>query len=134
MEKNINKIEEGEFKRLTGVKKGTFRLICKILRVAEKVKKSKGGAPSKLSIPKRVYMWLEYLREYRTYFHCGRSYGVSESSCYKTCVWIENILIKSGQFSLPGKKALLKNNEFEIVLIDVTESPVERPKKNLNLE
>ena len=32
---------------------------------------------------------------------------------------------------MPGKKALLKNgNEFEVILIDATETPIERPKKN----
>jgi hypothetical protein len=31
---------------------------------------------------------------------------------------------------LPGKKALLKSNvEFEVILIDATETPIERPKK-----
>jgi len=44
---------------------------------------------------------------------------------------VENTLIKDGTFSLPGKKALLKSNiEYEVVLIDVVESPIERPKKN----
>ncbi len=43
---------------------------------------------------------------------------------------IEDILIKSKVFSLPGKKALLKSDtEFEVILIDATESPIERPKK-----
>ena len=38
--------------------------------------------------------------------------------------------IKSARFSLPGKKALLKSDvEFEVVLIDASESPIERPKK-----
>jgi hypothetical protein len=39
-------------------------------------------------------------------------------------------LIKNGVFSLSGKKSLLKSEaKYEIVLIDATESPVERPKK-----
>ena len=43
---------------------------------------------------------------------------------------IEDVLIKSGAFSLPGKKALLEtDNEFEVILIDAAESPIERPKK-----
>ena len=28
-------------------------------------------------------MSLEYMREYRAYFHVAASYGVSESSCYR---------------------------------------------------
>jgi len=30
----------------------------------------------------RVLMALEYMREYRTYFHIGASYGIAESSAY----------------------------------------------------
>ena len=41
-------------------------------------------------------MALEYLREYRTYFHLCRSYGLSESACYRSCRWVEDILIKIG--------------------------------------
>ncbi len=56
--------------------------------------------------------------------------GLCESACYRNCKWIEDILIKSKEFSLPGKKALLKSDtEFEVILIDATESPIERPKK-----
>jgi hypothetical protein len=44
---------------------------------------------------------------------------------------IERILIADKRFHLPGKKALLQGEtKFEVVLVDVTESPVERPKKN----
>jgi hypothetical protein len=76
-------------------------------------------------------MTLEYLREYRTYFHIALSRGISESSCYRNIVWVENVLIKSKEFSLPGKKSLLKHDNHEdFVLIDVTESPIERPKKS----
>ncbi len=43
---------------------------------------------------------------------------------------IENILIKSRKFSLPGKKKLLDTSlEEELILIDVMESPIERPTK-----
>ena len=47
--------------------------------------------------------------------------------------WTEGILIKDGTFSLPGKKALVKSDtEYELVLTDVTETPVERPKRGKN--
>ena len=36
-------------------------------------------------------------------------------------------------FSLPGKKAFLDNNlKFEIIAIDVTETPIQRPKRGKN--
>jgi hypothetical protein len=39
-------------------------------------------------------------------------------------------LIKSKLFHLPGKKALAKSEmEWEVVIIDVSEHPIERPKK-----
>lgn len=121
------------FRRLTGVKRTTFDVMISILREAEAVLKSQGGKPNKLVIEDRLFMTLEYLREYRTYFHISRSYGISESSCYRNIRWVEDTLIKDGQFSLPGRKALLKSDvEYEIVLIDATESPIERPKKNKN--
>ena len=76
-------------------------------------------------------MALEYIREYRTYFHVSQSYGVSESTCYETIKWIENTLIKHPDFALPGRKTLLKSDmEYELILIDATETPIERPKKD----
>jgi len=78
-----------------------------------------------------ILMTLEYIREYRTYFHVSQSYGVSESTAFKTIRWVEDTLIKHPDFALPGRKTLLKSDmEYDIVLIDATETPVERPKKS----
>ena len=119
------------FRRLTGIKRTTFDAMFTILNEAERQLKAQGGKPNKLCIEDRLLMALEYLREYRTYFHISRSYGISESACYRNIRWIEDTLIKDGTFSLPGRKALLKSDvEYEVVLIDATESPIERPKKN----
>lgn len=122
-----------DFRRLTGIKRLTFDVMISILNDAELSLKAQGGKPNKLSLEDRMLMTLEYLREYRTYFHISRSYGISESACYRNIRWVEDTLIKSGQFSLPGRKVLLKSDvEYEVVLIDATESPIERPKKNKN--
>jgi hypothetical protein len=122
------------FRRLTGVKRTTFDIMTRILREADVQLKSQGGKPNKLGIEDRLLMALEYLREYRTYFHISRSYGISESACYRNIRWVEDTLIKDGKFSLPGRKALLKSDvEYEVVLIDATETPIERPKKNKNI-
>jgi len=128
--RKIKKLEPPEFRRLTGVRPETFQEMVGILRNAEEKRMSKGGKPHQLKLEDRLLMALEYLREYRTYFHLGQSYGLSESACYRSCRWIEDTLIKSGAFSLPGKKALLKSDtEFELILIDAAESPIERLKK-----
>jgi hypothetical protein len=81
-----------------------------------------------------VYSWLaEYLREYRTYFHIAQDYGISESNAYKICKWVEDTLVKDKRFALPGRKALLLSDaEYEVILVDASESPVERPKKGKN--
>ena len=97
---------------------------------AQQRRRRRAGMRSRMSVEDRLLMALEYLREYRTYFHLGHSYGLSESACYRACRWVEDTLIKSGEFALPGKKELLKTDmEYEVILIDATESPISRPKK-----
>lgn len=94
-------------------------------------KKKKVGCPCKLRIEDQVLMALQYLREYRTQYHIGTDWGVSESTVCRTTQKIENSLIRSGVFSLPGKKELRqKGTEEKVVAIDVTESPIEKPKEN----
>jgi len=52
---------------------------------------------------------------------------------YRLIKWVEDVLIKDGRFSLPGKKALVQSDtEYEIVLIDAAETPIERPKRGKN--
>lgn len=124
----VLKLNEVQFRRSTGVKRPTFNKMLEILECAYQEKKSSGGRPSKLRVVEMLLMTLEYLREYRTYFQIGINYGVSESSAYKHIIWVENTLIKSNEFRLPGKRALY-GSDIEITLIDVTESPIQRPKK-----
>jgi len=129
--KNIKNLDGEKFRRLTGVKRATFDKIVIILQEANKLKKARGGRKNKLQEEDMLLMTLEYLREYRTYFHISQSFGLSESSAFKTIRWVENTLINHPDFALPGKKALLKSDiEYETILIDLTESPIERPKKN----
>ena len=45
--------------------------------------------------------------ENRTYFHIGQSWGVNESTVYRIIRKIEDTLIKSKVFTLPGKKKLV---------------------------
>jgi hypothetical protein len=75
-------------------------------------------------------MMLMYYREYRTFMHIGTDYGVSESQCWQIVTDLENIPIQSKAFCMPGKKALTKSNvQWSVVLVDVGESLIERPKK-----
>jgi hypothetical protein len=124
-------LSDEKFRRLTGVKRNTFEKMIEILKEAHGIKKQRGGRPNKLCVEDMLLMALEYLREYRTYFHIGQSYGLSESNAYQAIKWVEDTLIKDGTFSLPGRKALLESDmEYEVILIDTTETPIERPKKD----
>jgi len=126
----VEQYRDGQFRRITGVKKTTFEKMLEILNEAHTEKHRRRGRNPKLCMEDRLLAALEYWREYRTYAHIAASYGVSESSIFKTIRWIEDVLIKDGTFSLPGKKALLnRENEYETAQIDATESPVERPKR-----
>lgn len=129
----IKELDDERFRRLTGVKRSTFEMMLKILIEADKLKKAKGGRKNKLFIEDQLLITLEYIREYRTYFHISQSYNTSESAAYKTIKWVEDTLIKHPNFALPGRKALLKSDvEYDVVLIDATETPIERPKKDKN--
>ncbi len=120
-----------KFRRITGVKRETFQKMVDILQRAYAEKHRRRGRTPKLSIEDLLLATLEYLREYRTYAHIAASYGIAESNIYRGIKWVENTLIRDGTFSLPGRKAPLKSDiEYEVVLVDATESPIERPQKN----
>jgi len=130
----ISEMKEEVFRRATGVSKASYGKMKAVLEAAEEVKKASGGRPSKLTIDEKLLMTLEYWREYRTYFHMSHSWGISESSVCKTIRWCEDTLIRSGQFSLPGKKQLRQTEaNYDLVLVDVTETPIQRPKKSKNI-
>ena len=128
--KQVKNLEPTEFKRLCGVTPATFEQMVKVV-AAEKVLARKSGRPSKLSIEDQVLMTLEYWREYRTHFHIGVSWGLNESNVFRNIRKVENILIKSGLFNVEGKKKVKElDSETEVLVVDVAEHEVERPKKN----
>jgi Helix-turn-helix of DDE superfamily endonuclease len=89
------------------------------------------GRPAKLSQADQLLMALMYWREYRTEFHIGLTYSISEAMVCRTIKKVEDVLIQSKQFHLPGKKVLQPSDTMiEIVLMDATEQPIERPKKD----
>ncbi len=122
-------LSKPKFKRLTGMSPRTYYVIVNVVKKQEKNKK-KPGRPCSLSVEEQVLMTIQYWREYRPYFQIGVDWKVSESMVCRTVHKVENILIKSGKLSLPGQKELRKLSDPEMVLImDVMESPIERPIK-----
>jgi Helix-turn-helix of DDE superfamily endonuclease len=125
----IQHLKDTDFKRLTGVQLETFE---KMLAVVEKGLRN-FGRPPKLSRADQLLMTLMYWREYRTEFHIAQSYGISEAAVCRTIRKIEDVLVRSRKFRLPGKKALQPSETvFEVMLVDVSEQPIERPKKAKN--
>jgi hypothetical protein len=131
--KEVKHLSASQFKRLTGVKEGVFSQVLDSINKHKESKRKHAsrGRPPKLSNADKLLLMLMYYREYRSQFHIGITYQISESRVCEIIDEIERILIADKRFHLPGKKALLKQeNQFEVVLVDVTESPVERPKKS----
>ena len=124
------KLKDKDFKQLIGVQKATFDEMIKVLRIAYAEKHKRRGRHAKLTLEDQLFMSLKYWRQYITQKELAFEFEVGEATTHDTIVWVENTLVKSGKFSLPGKKALCEDTRIEIVLVDVTESPIERPQKN----
>lgn len=117
------------FKRRFGVHRTTFKQLVKALKPYWRAT-PKPGAKPKLALAERVLVCLEYWREYRSYFHIGSSWGVSEATVYRIVRWVEDHLMQCGQFRLAGKKQLVRGfGSPQTVVMDVTETPIERPKR-----
>ena len=126
---DIKDWKKQDFKRLIGVNHETFK---KMLAVLNK-ELPNFGRPSKLSRADQLLMTLMYWREYRTQFHIAGSYGISEATVCRTINKVEDALVRSGEFSLPGKKVLQSSDTvIKVILVDVSEQPIERPKKSKN--
>jgi len=120
---------EAVFKRLYGVKPDTFDKMKAILQKEYDKMHNAGGAPPKLTVEDKLVATLKYLREYRTMESIGADYGVRKSTICESIQWVENTLIKDKTFKLPDKKILKKNPDtIEYIIVDVTESPIQRPK------
>lgn len=95
-------LRDAGFKRAVGVQRPTFE---KMLAVEETGIRS-FGRRSALSHTDQLLRTLVYWREYRTEFHIGLPFGVSESTVCRTIERVETALLRSGQSRLPGKRAL----------------------------
>lgn len=124
----VKNLKNGDFKRLCGVTKETFVEMCEV--VSQHKQQDKRSRKSSLSIENQLLLTLCFWREYRTMFHPGKDWNLHESNVSRLVRRIEDVLIKSGNFSLPGKKRLLTDDSIKYTMVDVTEREIERPKKN----
>ena len=119
------KLSETQFKQYTGISWSTFYLMVEQLQkhVPEK------GRPPKLRIEDQILLCLSYWREYRTLFHVATSYGVSEPTASRIVRQAEDCLIKSNLFNLPKNLPEGKGIDWNVVIVDAKEIPIQRPKK-----
>jgi len=114
-----------EFMRLTGVRHETFEAMLHALKEQIRV----FGRPPKLPLCDQLLLTLMYWREYRTLFHIASTYGLSEATASRTVRRVEDALMRSGQFRLPGKKALRPSQStWQVVVVDATECQIEQPQ------
>ncbi|MBF6595061.1 MAG: transposase family protein [Thermaceae bacterium] len=76
-----------------------------VLVAGEHGKKKAGRAPS-LDLDDQLVLTLSFWREYRTHQHLALDWEVDESTVRRSIERVENALIQSGKFSLPGRKPL----------------------------
>ncbi len=77
----------------------------------------------------QLLMTIKYLRQYVTQKELAFEFEIGKATVCNMIRWVEDTLIKDVSFSLHGKKVLLKDDSIEVVLVDVTECPVECPQK-----
>jgi hypothetical protein len=94
--------------------------------------KVKGGRTRSLVPSDELLLTLEYYREYRTFKHLSVDYEVSESTAHYVVTKVEKLLIKDQRFHLSPLKHTKPSDTqtIDVVVVDVTESPCERPKKS----
>lgn len=129
---DIQHLSVTEFKRLCGVRSETFNEMVEVLRPQEERQGQRGGQ-NKLSVEDQWLVTLEYGREYRTGFHIAKSWGLHETTVGRIIKKVEDLLIKCGKFRLPSQRALYQAGwEWKVMVVDVGEMEIERPKKNKN--
>lgn len=64
-------------------------------------------------------------------YHISMDFGIHESSASHIIRKIEDILIDSGKLELPKKlpSGVDGDIHWTVVIVDATETPIERPKK-----
>jgi transcriptional antiterminator len=124
------RLKDADFKQIIGVKRETFAAMTETLTVEYLKKHIKGGRNPKLTLEEQLIMTLKYLRQYVTQKELSYEFEVGEATVHDTIKWVEDTLVKDEKFTLPGKKVLLEDDSIEVVLVDVMECPIERPKKN----
>lgn len=132
--KQLKFLNPSAFKRKCGVQIETFAQMVEVLHPYLDRTGKRGGQAKLSSVEDQLLLVLEYWREYRTQFPIATRWGRRESAGCRLIQKVETLLVKSGKFCPPGKKQLYQNAYHgNVLVLDVTESPIERPKKTSEL-
>lgn len=128
----IEKLKDSDFKLITGVTRKVFNKMLEVLKRKHAEEHIKGGNPG-FSVELRLTLALEYWREYRSFRHMANDHQICKSTINNMVIWVENVLSESEEFKLQDLKDRFKpgeESEIKVVMIDVEEQPIERPKYN----
>jgi hypothetical protein len=126
---NIKNYKPERFRAITGIYPATFEAMLEVINKEYAEVRRKGGRERKLTCENMLLMTLEYYKEYRTYECIGASYDLHKTNVGDVIKWVENTLITSGLFSLPGKRRLADADAgIDVIVVDTTETPIQRPR------
>jgi hypothetical protein len=125
------KISDKAFREGTGIKRETFMSLLGFLQEAHDLKKSMGGRPNLLRLEDQLMLWLDHMKDNLTYQKLAIHYDVSVGTVFSIINWVEDVLSKRKELELPGKEALLREEEnVKEIAVDASEIRIERPKKD----
>ena len=130
----IEKIKDKDFKLITGTTREVFYEMMEVLKRKHAEEHKRGGQPG-LPLELKLTLALEYWREYRSFRHMANDHQISKTAINKAVIWVENVLSESEEFKMKDLKERFKpseedETEIEVLLTDVEEQPIERPKYN----
>ncbi|BBI17210.1 ISRin1, transposase orfA [Neochlamydia sp. S13] len=90
-----------QFRRLTGVKRETFERMVEVLVEAQNRRYRRAGRRGGLSIQDKLLMALEYLREYRIYFHFSFQCFQDVVERSQDCIFSQTERTPPGEIKIP---------------------------------
>ena len=127
----VKDANDEQFRRIVGIKRTTFQAMVELVDEDYRQVHQRRGRRSKLDPEAKVLITLDYLRNYGTFLELSFKYGVSETTARTIVERVENVLVRSGKFSLPNRNELRNAPERPMTfLIDATDTIIQRPKKN----
>ena len=128
-EDRLSKLGFKEFKRLLGVDRTIFQLMCIAVELAYKLNHKHRGRNSKFKPREKVIIFLLYIKQYNSMEDYAFLFNTSKSVICDNIHFVLKSLLKNKNFTLFGSKCV-QNDDSENRLLDVTEIRIERPKYN----